>query len=71
MKCTVFRVNVPYFYASVPGNVDRMLAGLHGIQRDPLNTQRDPKSSQRNPQHETVEYSLLWVANMISSGIWA
>ena len=27
-KCTVFRVNVPYFYTSVPGKVDRMLAGL-------------------------------------------
>ena len=31
MKCTVFRVNVPYFYASVPGNVDRMLAGLQSL----------------------------------------
>ena len=28
MKCTVFRVNVPYFYTSVPGKGDRMLAGL-------------------------------------------
>ena len=27
MKCTVLRVNVPYFYTSVPGKVDRMLAG--------------------------------------------
>ena len=31
MKCTVFRVNVPYFYTSVPGKVDRMLAGLHQL----------------------------------------
>ena len=30
-KCTVFRVNVPYFYTSVPGKVDRMLAGLHTL----------------------------------------
>ena len=29
-KCTVFTVNVPYFYASVPGKVHRMLAGLAG-----------------------------------------
>ena len=29
MKCTVFRVNVPYFFTSVPEKVDRMLAGLH------------------------------------------
>ena len=28
MKCTVFRVKVPYFYTSVLGKVDRMLAGL-------------------------------------------
>ena len=28
MKCTVFRVNVPYFDTSVPGKVDKMLAGL-------------------------------------------
>ena len=25
---SVFRVNVPYFYTSVPEKVDRMLAGL-------------------------------------------
>ena len=26
MKCTVFRVNVPFFYTSVPGKADRMPA---------------------------------------------
>ena len=33
MKCTVFRLNVPYFYTCVPGKVDRMLAGLQCIKR--------------------------------------
>ena len=48
-KCTVFRVNVPYFYASVPGMVHRMLAGLIPMQMHFLESQL-PNVIDRNVQ---------------------